>query len=112
LRICWPRLANKDGMRNKSICVAALLAVFCATAALADDPSRTVPAPETRGETLSGVRTVLYFPFKSVVCVVGAVASFPVYWLSGLDPQVKSDTEALRAKYCSWDYLFGSDWAK
>jgi hypothetical protein len=92
-------------MRKKSICVAALLAVFCATAALADDPSRTGPAPETRGETLSGVRTVLYFPFKSVVCVVGAVASFP-------DPQVKSDTEALRAKYCSWDYLFGSDWAK
>ena len=99
-------------MRKKSICAAVLLAVFCATAALADERSGTTSAPETREETLSGVRTALYFPFKGVVCVVGAVASFPVYWLSGLDPQVKSDTEALRAKYCSWDYLFGSDWAK
>src|SRR5215510_7202116 len=99
-------------MRKKSICVVVLLAVFCVTAALADDLSGTVPARAKEGETLSIVRTILYFPFKSVVCVVGAVASFPVYWLSGLDPQVKSDTEALRAEYCSRDYLLGSEWTK
>jgi hypothetical protein len=99
-------------MRNKSICVAVLLAVFCATAALADSPAGTVSTPEKGGKTFSVVRTILYFPFKSVVCVVGAVVSFPVYWLSGLDPQVKSDTEALRAEYCSRDYLLGSEWTK
>ncbi|HEV8717496.1 MAG TPA: hypothetical protein VGX03_32325 [Candidatus Binatia bacterium] len=99
-------------MRTKSICLAAVLAVFCATAALADSPSETVSAPEKDGGTFSVVRTVLYFPFKGVVCVVGATVSFPVYWLSGLDPQVKKDTAALRAKYCSQDYLLGSTWTK
>jgi hypothetical protein len=101
-------------MRKKSICVAALLAVFCATAALADSPSETVSAQqeEQEGGTFAVVRTVLYFPFKGVICVVGATVSFPIYWLSGLDPQVKNDTAALRAKYCSQDYLFGSQWTK
>jgi hypothetical protein len=99
-------------MRNKSICLVALLAIFCATAALADSPSETGPGQEKAGGPFSVVRTVLYFPFKSVVCVVGATASFPVYWLSGLDPQVKNDTAALRAEYCSQDYLLSSQWPK
>jgi len=100
-------------VRSKSICLAALLAVFCATAALAESPAETASAQEEgEGGAFSVVRTVLYFPFKGVVCVVGATVSFPVYWLSGLDPQVKHDTAALRAKYCSRDYLLGSRWAK
>jgi len=104
---------NEATVRTKSICLAALLAVFCATAALAESPAETTAAQEEReGGAFSVVRTVLYFPFKGVVCVVGATVSFPVYWLSGLDPQVKHDTAALRAKYCSPDYLFGSRWTK
>ena len=99
-------------MRKRCLCVAALLAVFCATAALADGPAEAGPAPEKTEETFSVVRTILYLPFKSVVCIVGATASFPVYWLSGFDPQVKNDTAALRAQYCSLDYLFGSKWTK
>jgi hypothetical protein len=35
-----------------------------------------------------------------------------VYWLSGMDPEVKSDTEAMRAKYCSREYLLGSEWPR
>jgi len=46
------------------------------------------------------------------VCVVGALASFSVYWLSGLDPQVKEDTGAMRAEYCSQRYLLGPEWLK
>ena len=57
-------------------------------------------------------RTVVFLPFKGVVCVVGALASFPVYWLSGLDPQVKEDTGAMRAEYCSQRYLLGPEWLK
>jgi hypothetical protein len=99
-------------MRKQSICAAVLLAVFCATAAFADSPAETGAAPEKKEETFSVMQTVLYLPFKSVVCIVGATASFPVYWLSGFDPQVKNDTAALRAQYCSLDYLFGSKWTK
>jgi hypothetical protein len=99
-------------MSKKSICVAVLLAVSCASASLADSPTGTQAAPEKKEESVSVIQTVLYLPFKSVVCIVGATASFPVYWLSGFDPQVKSDTAALRAQYCSLDYLFGSRWTK
>jgi len=99
-------------MSKKGLCAAALLTAFCATAALADGPAPAGAAPEKTEEAFSVMRTILYLPFKSVVCIVGATASFPVYWLSGFDPQVKNDTAALRAQYCSLDYLLGSKWTK
>ena len=99
-------------MTHKSLCLAILLAVLFTTAAQADGPPSATPGQETSSKPLAVVRTIVYLPFKGVVCVVGAVASFPVYVLSGLDPQVKSDTEALRAEYCSRDYLLGPDWTK
>lgn len=101
------------GTIGKRVLVAALLAAMCTTVAIAEDRPGTQPAQETASSgALATVRTIAYLPFKGVVCVVGAVASFPVYWLSGLDPQVKSDTEAMRAKYCSQEYLLGSEWQK
>ncbi|MBI3303747.1 MAG: hypothetical protein HYZ72_16910 [Deltaproteobacteria bacterium] len=99
-------------MTGKRIFTGALLAMVCATTVLADDRPAIEPAQGTGGGALATVRTIAYLPFKGVVCVVGALASFPAYWLSGLDPQVKSDTEALRARYCSRDYLLGPEWTK
>jgi hypothetical protein len=99
-------------MTSKQILIGALLAVVCVTKVLADDRPGTQPEQETAGGALATMRTIAYFPFKGVVCVVGTLASFPVYWLSGLDPQVKQDTETIRARYCSRDYLFSSEWPK
>lgn len=82
-------------------------------AAGAGEPAAGGPAQESapRGP-LAAVRTAAYLPFKGVVCVVGVVASFPVYWLSGMDPHVKADTETVRAQYCSREYLLGADWPR
>jgi hypothetical protein len=99
-------------MKRKYVLAGMLLTLASATVAFADDRPATPPAQETGGGVLAVGRTVALFPFKGVVCVVGALASFPVYWLSGLDPQVETDTEALQATYCSPDYLFGPEWKK
>jgi hypothetical protein len=100
-------------MKGKQILAGVLLAAICATVAVAEDQSQVQPSQEPEGSgTLATMKTIAYLPFKGVVCVVGAIASFPIYWLSGLDPQVKNDTEAMRAKYCSREYLLGSDWPK
>ena len=100
-------------MARRWIFAGVLWAVVGATAAGAEGPPGTQPAQEAaqRG-VLATARTIAYLPFKGVVCVVGVVASFPVYWLSGMDPEVKSDTEAMRAKYCSREYLLGSEWSR
>jgi hypothetical protein len=97
-------------MTRKQIFIGAVLAVLCATAVLADEQT-TSPA-QTQGGVGAAARTVVFLPFKGVVCVGGALASFPVYWLSGLDPQVKADTAAMRAEYCSRRYLLGPEWTK
>ena len=100
-------------MNCKRIVAGVLLAVACATTVCAGDRPDTPPAQEeVGGGRLTLVRTVVFLPFKGVVCGVGALASFPVYWLSGLDPQVKADTGAMRAEYCSRRYLFGPEWLK
>jgi len=96
---------------SKRIIAGALLVLMWTTAAVANDHPPATSAPEVRGP-LDAVRTVAYFPFKGVVCLVGALASFPVYWFSGLDPEVKNDTAAIRAKYCSQEYLFSPEWSK
>jgi hypothetical protein len=77
----------------------------------AEEPPETQSSRKTIDDPLATVRTIAYLPFKGAVCVVGVLASFPVYWLSGLDPQVKRDTETMREKYCSQEYLFSSEWA-
>jgi hypothetical protein len=97
---------------SKYICTAALWAVLCIPAVLAADGSEPMRAQETGNKPLAAVRTVVYFPFKSVICLVGAVASFPVYWLSGLDSQVKHDSYTMRAHYCSQEYLFSPEWPR
>jgi hypothetical protein len=100
-------------MKGKQILAGVLLATVCSIAAIAEEQPQIQPDQDTGGNgTLATVRTIAYLPFKGVVCVVGAIASFPIYWLSGLDPQVKNDTETMRAKYCSREYLFGSEWSK
>ena len=100
-------------MARKWIVAGVLWAVISATAAYAEESPGTQPAqPVTNGGALATARTIAYLPFKGVVCLVGALASFPVYWLSGMDPQVKSDTEAMRAKYCSREYLLSSEWPR
>jgi len=100
-------------MARRWIFAGVLWAVIGTTTAGAEGPSETPPVQETtNGGALATARTIAYLPFKGIVCVVGVVASFPVYWLSGLDPEVKSDTEAMRAKYCSREYLFGSEWPR
>jgi hypothetical protein len=100
-------------MARRWIFAGVLWAVVGATAVGAEEPPGTQPAQETaQSGALAMARTIAYLPFKGVVCVVGVVASFPVYWLSGMDPEVKSDTEAMRAKYCSREYLFGSEWPR
>ena len=84
-----------------------------AAVAGAEGPSGTQPVQEpAHGGVLATARTIAYLPFKGVICVVGVVASFPIYWLSGMDPAVKSDTETMRAKYCSREYLLGSEWPR
>jgi hypothetical protein len=100
-------------MARKWILIGMLWAVVGATAASAEEPSEMQSAQkENYSEPLAMLRTIAYLPFKGVVCVVGAVASFPVYVLSGMDPQVKNDTDAMREKYCSREYLLGSEWAR
>lgn len=100
-------------MVRRWIFAGVLWAVVGATAANTEEPPEIRSAPETpHPGVLATVRTIAYLPFKGVVCVVGVVASFPVYWLSGMDPEVKNDTEALRAKYCSRAYLLSSEWPR
>jgi hypothetical protein len=99
-------------MTCKRLWTAVLLVMLCASVPLAADPPGPMPEQETGNGPLAVLRSVVYFPFKGVVCTVGAVTSFPVYLASGLDPQVKSDTTALRGKYCSPDYLFGPEWPR
>lgn len=99
-------------MNCKHILAGGLLAITCFTAALADERVAAPPAQEETGGVLDAVRTVVYLPFKGVGCVVGALVSFPVYALSGLDSQVKTDTAALRTEYCSQHYLLSPEWAK
>jgi hypothetical protein len=97
-------------MARKWILVGVLWLVVGVSMAHAAEPAGTQPADN--GGSFATARTIAYLPFKGVVCVVGALASFPVYWLSGMDPQVKSDTEAMRAKYCSREYLLGPEWPR
>ena len=100
-------------MARKWILAGMLWAVVGATTAGAGEPAGSQSSGETiSADPLATVRTIAYFPFKGVVCVVGALASFPVYLLSGMDPQVKRDTDAMREKYCSREYLFSSDWSR
>jgi hypothetical protein len=100
-------------MARQWILVGVLWAVVCATAVRAADPEKEQPTTETaQNSVLATARTIAYLPFKGVICVVGVVASFPVYWLSGMDPEVKNDTETMRAKYCSREYLLGSEWSR
>lgn len=98
-------------MGSKRIIAGALLVLMWTTAAVANDHPPATSAPEVRGP-LDAVRTVVYFPFKGVVCVVGALASLPVYWLSGLDTEVEKDSAATQAKYCNPEYLFSPEWSK
>lgn len=106
-----PRTREGEAVGSKRIIAGALLVLVWTTAAVANDHPPATSVQEVRGP-LDAVRTVVYFPFKGVVCVVGALASLPVYWLSGLDPEVKNDTAAIRAKYCSQEYLFSPEWSK
>ena len=100
-------------MARKWILAGMLWAVVGATIAGAEEPPGTQSSRKTTADgPLATVRTIAYLPFKGVVCVVGVLASFPVYWLSGLDPQVKHDTEAMREKYCSQEYFFSTEWAR
>ncbi len=100
-------------MARTWILAGVLWLVVGVTRAGAGESTAAEPAPESASRgPFAAVRTVAYLPFKGIVCVVGAVASFPAYWLSGMDPHVKADTEAVRAQYCSRDYLLGSDWPR
>jgi len=100
-------------MARQWILAGVLWAVIGVTAAGAEEfPAAQPPQEATRGGVFDTARTIAYLPFKGVVCVVGVVASFPAYWLSGMDPEVKSDTEAMRAKYCSREYLLGPEWSR
>lgn len=100
-------------MARKWIVAGVLWAVVSATMVSAEEPSGGRAAQPVKGDgALATARTIAYLPFKGVVCLVGALASFPVYWLSGMDPQVKSDTEAMRVKYCSREYLLGAEWSQ
>ncbi len=99
-------------MARKWMVAAVLWATIGATVvSAAESPDVRSAQPATGDGALATARTIAYLPFKGVVCLVGAVASFPVYWLSGMDPQVKSDTEAMRMKYCSREYLLGAEWS-
>jgi len=99
-------------MRKKSARIVVLIAVLWVPLARAEDAPGAAPGQEQGNSPLAVTRSVIYFPFKGVICAVGTVASFPAYVLSGLDPQVKSDTEAQRKKYCSQDYLFSPEWPR
>lgn len=100
-------------MARQWILAGVLWVVIGATVVGAKEPPEAQPPRETAPQSvMNTARTIAYLPFKGVVCVVGVVASFPVYWLSGMDPEVKNDTEAMRAKYCSREYLFGSEWPR
>jgi hypothetical protein len=99
-------------MRKKSARIVALLVLLWASLAGAEEPSGTAHDQEQGNSPLAITRSVLYFPFKGVICAVGTVASFPAYVLSGLDPQVKSDTEAQRKTYCRQEYLFSPEWPR
>lgn len=94
----------------KALFLGMMLILTGATASLADAPAGN---PSTqKGGFLAAVQTIAFLPFKGVGCFVGAVVSFPVYWLSGFDSNVKNDTANLRANYCNPDYLFSSEWEK
>jgi hypothetical protein len=104
---------GQNGMARKWIVAGVLWAMVGATIVNAEESPARPPARAAEGNgTFSVLRTIAYLPFKGVVCVVGAVASFPVYLLSGMDPQVKNDTDAMREKYCSQEYLFGAEWSR
>jgi hypothetical protein len=99
-------------MISRYICTTALWVVLCIPVALAADSAELGHDQKMENQPFAGVRTVLYLPFKGVICLVGAVTSFPVYWLSGLDPQVKHDSGVIRAYYCSQEYLFSPEWPR
>jgi len=99
-------------MRKKSARIVALLVLLWASLAKAEDAQEAVASQEQGNSPLAVTRSVIYLPFKGVICAVGTVASFPAYVLSGLDPQVKSDTEAQRKTYCTQDYLFSPEWPR
>jgi len=99
-------------MRKKSACIVALIVLLWASLVGAEEAPGTAPGQEQGNSPLAVTRSVIYFPFKGVICAVGTLAAFPAYVLSGLDPQVKSDTEAQRKKYCSQDYLFSPEWPR
>ncbi len=103
-------------MARKWILAGVLWAMVGATMTSAEEPrekpSAQVDENEGENEPLALLKTIAYLPFKGVVCVVGVVVSFPVYVLSGMDPQVKNDTDAMREKYCSRKYLLGSEWPR
>lgn len=99
-------------MKKKSACSVALLVLLWASLVKAQDAPGASPSQEQGNAPLAVARSVIYLPFKGVICVVGTVASFPAYVLSGLDPQVKSDTEAQRKTYCTQDYLFSPEWPR
>ena len=100
-------------MARQWILVGVLWAIIGVAAAGAEESPEMQPHQDTAQMSfLDTARTIAYLPFKGVVCVVGVVASFPAYWLSGMDPEVKSDTEMMRAKYCSREYLLGAEWQR
>ncbi|MGE0825606.1 MAG: hypothetical protein AB7G75_02915 [Candidatus Binatia bacterium] len=87
-------------------------ALFFNSLALGYATETSQPQPERSTGVLAPVRTVLLFPFKGVACIVGAVTSFPVYWLSGFDATVEADTSTVRGFYCSPQYLASPEWKK
>jgi hypothetical protein len=99
-------------MRSSLLLLVGILTVLCTIAAIADDSSAQPPtqAEELRGP-LDVARIVVFLPFKGMVCGVGTLVAFPVYVLSGLDPQVKMDTTATRMTYCSPTYLWSPQWS-
>lgn len=100
-------------MNCKHILVGILLAIAGITQASADAHGEAPPAQqEEKGGVLDAVRTVVYLPFKGVLCGVGSLLGFPVYVLSGLDSEVKADTTTLRTEHCSQHYLLSPEWTK
>jgi hypothetical protein len=99
-------------MRSMALLLAGILTVICATAAIADNAGAQpwVQAEEPQG-AVDVARTVVILPFKGMMCGVGMLVAFPVYVLSGLDPQVKTDTTATRTTYCSPAYIWSPRWS-
>jgi hypothetical protein len=107
-----PSIRQKNGTRKKRARIVALIVMLEVSLAGAQETPGTTSSQEQGNSPLAVTRSVIYFPFKGVICTVGVIASFPVYVLSGLDPQVKSDTEAQRKTYCTRDYLFSPEWPR